>query len=74
MVNDGDKNKSKSQFDETYQQVHDDVVNLVDINFGAKGEMLDKNRAYIYAASKSIILDILSIGTYIRIANHYLSA
>ena len=69
MVNDGDKNKSKVQFDETYQKIHDDAMFLIKVNFGASKEKAEENKGYLGLAAKTIIKDILDIGTYIRIAN-----
>ena len=54
MVNDGDKNKSKVQFDETYQKVHDDAMFLIKVNFGAKKEKAEENKGYLGVVGREI--------------------
>lgn len=46
MTNEGERNKSRSEFDNTYFSIDDDIENLIDTNFGLKENELAKHARY----------------------------
>ena len=68
-VNLKDRKESKVEFDNNYFRIHDDAVNLIKNNFGAKNDVIENYKWYISVMTNKIFNDIMDLGTYIRIAN-----
>ena len=47
MTNEGQRNQSRKEFDNTYFAIDDDIENLISNNFGLKAEKLDMHKAYL---------------------------
>ena len=47
MTNEGKRNLSRVEFDNTYFAIDDDIERLISTNFGLSGEELERNRAYL---------------------------
>ena len=47
MTNEGKRNQSKVEFDNTYFTIDDDIERLITNNFGLKGETLVQYRSYL---------------------------
>ena len=68
-VNKCDRKLSKTEFDEAYFKLYDDCINLIELNFGAKGEIAEHHKAYIGVMADRILKVVCDMGTHIRIAN-----
>ena len=68
-VNVGNRRESKVEFDNTYYKIHDDAVNLIKNNFGAKKDVAESNKGYIGIIATKVLTDVMDLGKYIRIAN-----
>ena len=68
-VNLQDRRESKVEFDNNYFKIHDDAINLIKNNFGAKKDIADNYKYYIGVMANKILNDVMDLGTYIRIAN-----
>ena len=69
MTNEGERNKSRSEFDNTYFSIDDDIENLIDINFGLKENELAKHARYLKEKGSSLeqLSQILIL--HLKIAN-----
>ena len=47
MTNEGNRNRSRIEFDNTYFAIDDDIERLISTNFGLSGEELERNRGYL---------------------------
>jgi hypothetical protein len=68
-VAEGNRNKSKVEFDAVYFTVHDDCVKLIECGFGAEKEIRKQHQNYIETSGKEVLRTILMLGRFIRIAN-----
>lgn len=69
MTNEGKRNQSRLEFDNTYFAVDDDIESLISSNYGLSGEKLAKYQ--IYLNSKSQLLEKLSqtLFLHLKMAN-----
>jgi len=65
VTNEGKRNQSRVEFDNTYFAVDDDIENLITTNFGLKGEKLEKHRDYL--KRKTPLLERLSQTLFIHL-------
>jgi len=71
VTNEGKRNQSRVEFDNTYFAVDDDIENLITTNFGLKGEKLEKHKDYL--KRKTPLLERLSQTLFIHLKVEALS-
>ena len=64
-----DRTKSKSQFDNTYYKLFDDVTDMVNNGFYASTELKEQYASFIKEKGEALQKIVDDIGTHIRIAN-----
>lgn len=69
MVNEGKRNISRVEFDNTYFVIEDDFENLLETNFGLKGEELERYRNYINRKSVLIERLLQNLFMHLKMAN-----
>lgn len=65
MTNEGKRNASKVEFDNTYFVIDDDIENLISTNFGLKGEKYETHKDYINR--KKMLLERMSQNLFIHL-------
>ena len=60
---------SKDEFDAIYYRVHDEAVNMVELNFHAKADMVQAHQDYIRTASKALMKAVWDLVYHIKVAN-----
>ena len=69
MTNEGERNKSRSEFDNTYFYIDDDIENLIDTNFGLKENELAKYARYLKEKGSSLEKLSQILFLHLKIAN-----
>lgn len=69
MTNEGRRNVSRDEFDNTYFTIDDDIERLISNNFGLHGGELERNQKYLERKAKTLgaLADMLFI--HLKMAN-----
>ena len=65
----GERNQSKQEFDAIHYRIHDEAVNMIELNFHAQKEIAEQNQDYIRAAGKSLMASVWELVFHIKVAN-----
>ena len=64
-----ERKQSKQEFDSIHLRIHDEAVNMIELNFHAKGEIVQKHQGYIKTASTNLMQLIWDLAYHIKVAN-----
>lgn len=69
MTNEGKRNLSRVEFDNTYFAIDDDIERLISTNFGLSEEELEKYRSYLNKKSETLERLSQSLFLHLKFAN-----
>lgn len=69
MMNEGNRNRSRVEFDNAYFAIDDDIERLISTNFGVSGEELERNRGYLKRKADALSELSQALYMHLKIAN-----